>query len=171
MWTLILASWLVSRARAMADAPPTLAAALKNVQDATTFINNLPFTRSNRLSAAALASEAQFEQLYLRDAEDHEIALFRSEPNENRYDPVDQATMDPRLDSRWTATKRIGPRRVGVLDKASPLKERNPDRTDDPARCLRAARKLLDVQWVLAPSRASPRLITLPARFPARKPP
>ena len=126
----------------MTDETPSLLNSLRNFVQATDYIHALPFVRSNRLASAALATEQQFESHHLRDADDHEIALFRDEPNENKYDQLNHATMDPRLDSRWTATKRIGPRRVGIVEKASPLKQKM---KDEPQRCLHAARKLLDI--------------------------
>jgi hypothetical protein len=113
-----------------------LADSLTSLVQSSRLIQSLHFHRSQVFTRAVLASEEWFETHLIRDAEPHELALFR--PSDMlRYDAVEQVG-----EERWTATTRKVPERVGAVERASPLKGRG---TDDPERCLRAARKLLDV--------------------------
>lgn len=113
-----------------------LSDSLSSLVQSSRLIQSLNFNPTQVFTRAVLSSEQWFETHLIRDAEPHELALFR--PTDTlRYDAVEQVG-----EERWTATTRKGPERVGAVERASPLKGRG---TDDPERCLRAARKLLDV--------------------------
>lgn len=111
---------------------------LTSMRQSSLVIAALPFHRQRAFAHAALASEDYFESNLIRDAEPHELALFSTK--HARVDPSDAAGED-----RWTATKRLGPRRAIGRDKASPLKERRTATVADPARAIRAAQKLLEI--------------------------
>lgn len=108
---------------------------LDSLLASASLISSLPFHRTLSFTHAVLSPEEYFETHLIRDAEPHELSLFR--PAEERYE-VDEGKEDT-----WIARKRAGPQRVGEWQKASPLKERRGN--DDPARCLLAAKRLLDV--------------------------
>lgn len=107
---------------------------LDSLLQSASVINALPFKQTQVFTLAVLSPEDWFETHLIRDAEPHELSLFRPARYEEQEDKVDE---------KWTATKRPGPERVGGWEKASPLKEKRGN--DDPARCLLAAKRLLDV--------------------------
>lgn len=111
---------------------------LLSIAQSSSIISSLQFHRTEVFTLAVLSPEAWFETHLIRDAEPHELALFR--PTDSRYDPI-----DAQEEEKWVATKRKGPERLGPLEKASPLKEGNRKGGDDPERCLQAAQRLLEI--------------------------
>lgn len=113
---------------------------LTSLVQSGSIIRSLAFKRTEIFSLAVLSPESYFETHLIRDAEPHELTLFR--PSDNRYDPTDALE-----EEMWVATKRKGPERVGVGERASPLKDASNGRKggEDPERCLKAAKKLLRV--------------------------
>ncbi|GAA5964094.1 hypothetical protein JCM21900_004506 [Sporobolomyces salmonicolor] len=128
---------------------PYLSEALSSLSQSARLLNSLPFHRTQILPITVLSDEDFFESRLIRDAAPHELALFQPNQASGDYwgtEPDEAAAQDG---ERWIATKRKAPKWVDVgKDKASPLKERqrapaNP--VDDPDRCLRAAKKLLEI--------------------------
>lgn len=129
-----------------------IADALASLRQSARVLDHLAFTPRAALPRAVLASDDHFETHLIRDAAPHELALF--EPNDPTNDPVIapdafDAQHPSSSGERWVAAKRAGPQRAAAARGAggqapSPLKDRRA--TDpDPDRCLRAAKKLLDV--------------------------
>jgi hypothetical protein len=120
-----------------------LSDSLSSLVQSTSLIKSLPFARTQCFTRAVLSSEEWFETHLIRDAEPYELALFR--PAESRYDVPPESSLDRTAgEERWTATQRLGPQRAGGWDKASPLKEKK-GAGDDPERCLKAAKRLLEI--------------------------
>ncbi|GAA5859906.1 hypothetical protein JCM1840_001790 [Sporobolomyces johnsonii] len=126
-----------------------LSDALSSLAQSAQVLDSLPFHRTQILPRTVLSDEDFFESRLIRDAAPHELALFQPNQASGDYwatEPDEPAAQDG---ERWIATKRKAPKRVDVgKDKASPLKERqrppaNP--VDDADRCLRAAKKLLEI--------------------------
>ncbi|KDE05179.1 hypothetical protein MVLG_04421 [Microbotryum lychnidis-dioicae p1A1 Lamole] len=139
-----------------------LAESLNSIARSSALIDALSFRRDQAMPRAILATEKQFEAYMIRDAEPYELALFRP-TLESRYDALDGDLIDEDdagtafgasggagsvlgAEEKWTATKRGGPQRANMFEKASPLKERKGTAAaEDPDRCLRAALKLLSI--------------------------
>ncbi|SCZ93155.1 BZ3500_MvSof-1268-A1-R1_Chr6-2g08495 [Microbotryum saponariae] len=139
-----------------------LAESLNSIALSSALIDALSFRRDQAMPRAILATEKQFEAYMIRDAEPYELALFRP-TLESRYDALDGDLIDEDhagtafgasggagsvlgAEEKWTATKRGGPQRANMFEKASPLKERRGTAAaEDPDRCLRAALKLLSI--------------------------
>lgn len=117
---------------------------LASIAQSSSLIRSLTFHQTQVFTLAVLSPEAWFETHLIRDAEPHEVSLFR--PSDNRYDPI-----HAQEEEKWVATKRKGPERLGALEKASPLKEGSAGRkagggaADDPERCILAAQRLLEI--------------------------
>lgn len=124
---------------------------LASLSQSTALISSLSFTRTNTFTRAVLSSEEWFETHLIRDAEPYELALFRPSTTTAGYDPDVGGAGAGGIGAgpdEWTATKRDGPQRVGGFDKASPLKEKrggNNSNAENPERCLKAAKRLLDI--------------------------
>ncbi|KAM0787394.1 hypothetical protein ACM66B_003479 [Microbotryomycetes sp. NB124-2] len=125
--------------------------ALESLQRSTSVLNEAKFNATRSLTRAVLASEDEFETLLIRDAAPYELSLF-TPTAETRLDSAPLVDVDlSRIgDERWTATKRQPPRRATTATTAarpSPLKLKRGTSTaaEDPARCLTAARRLLQV--------------------------
>lgn len=127
--------------------------ALASLSQSSRILSSLSFAPLAVLPQTVLSSEDAFETHLIRDAAPHELALF--EPNDPTNNPVIavDAFEGPGIEGeRWVAAKRAGPKRAGgVVGRPSPLKERRATTASggggatDPDRCLRAAKKLLDV--------------------------
>ncbi|BGP31667.1 hypothetical protein JCM10296v2_003441 [Rhodotorula toruloides] len=128
--------------------------ALASLSQSSRVLSSVSFAPLAVLPQAVLSSEDAFETHLIRDAAPHELALF--EPNDPTNDPVIavdafEGGMGLEAGERWIAAKRAGPKRAGgVVERPSPLKERRATTASgggatDPDRCLRAAKKLLDV--------------------------
>ncbi|GEM07600.1 hypothetical protein Rt10032_c03g1617 [Rhodotorula toruloides] len=125
--------------------------ALSSLSQSSRVLSSLSFAPLAILPQTVLSSEDAFETHLIRDAAPHELALF--EPNDPTNDPVIavDAFETRGTGQGWLAAKRAGPKRAGgTVARPSPLKERraataNGGATTDPDRCLRAAKKLLDV--------------------------
>ncbi|KAJ8294900.1 DNA mismatch repair protein msh6 [Rhodotorula toruloides] len=126
--------------------------ALASLSQSSRILSSLSFAPLAVLPQTVLSSEDAFETHLIRDAAPHELALF--EPNDPTNDPViavDAFEGAGIEGERWVAAKRAGPKRAGgVVGRPSPLKERRATTArgggaTDPDRCLRAAKKLLDV--------------------------
>ncbi|BGP15726.1 hypothetical protein JCM10213_007979 [Rhodosporidiobolus nylandii] len=127
--------------------------AFRSLAHSTAALNALSFSSPNILPRTVLSPDDFFETHLIRDAAPHELALFEPNPATNDF----SAGQDPEEllrrqneDDRWMATKRRAPQRVAQKDKASPLKQTRNQTTaghavDEPDRCLRAAKKLLDI--------------------------
>ncbi|KAM0746351.1 hypothetical protein T439DRAFT_384095 [Meredithblackwellia eburnea MCA 4105] len=109
-------------------------------------IESLQFTRRQFFTTAVLFHDDIFEQLQIRDAEPHELALFSTNSNSNH----DSHSYDDDDDRAWTAARRPPPARaVNNFDRPSPIKRqlqhgRTPAKSN-PDRAIKAVQKLLGV--------------------------
>ncbi|GAA5834766.1 hypothetical protein JCM11251_003658 [Rhodosporidiobolus azoricus] len=130
--------------------------AFRSLAQSTAILNSLTFPSTNILPRAVLSSEDFFETHLIRDAAPHELALFEPNPATSEFAAGQEVEELIRHGEggagreKWTAAKRRAPQRVAAKERPSPLKERRRQTTaangvDEPDRCLRAAKKLLDI--------------------------
>ncbi|KAK4055987.1 hypothetical protein OIO90_002982 [Microbotryomycetes sp. JL221] len=123
--------------------------ALLSLQKSIHVLQDVEFKSTRSLTRAVLATEDEFETLLIRDAAPYELSLFTPTSETKLDTPLVDVDLSRLGDDKWTATKRAGPQRVAnkhYNNKPSPLKRATkPGTTDDPAACLEAARKLLQV--------------------------
>ncbi|GAA5968883.1 hypothetical protein JCM11641_000766 [Rhodosporidiobolus odoratus] len=131
--------------------------AFRSLSTSTALLNSLPLSSSNILPRTVLSNEDFFETHLIRDAAPHELALFQPNAATSDFDAggavVDEGWLREQQggETGWGVRKRQGPVRVGAREKASPLKsarrqtQQGGGGVDEPDRCLRAAKKLLDV--------------------------
>ncbi|GAA5901665.1 hypothetical protein JCM6882_006035 [Rhodosporidiobolus microsporus] len=128
--------------------------AFRSLTQSTAVLNSLSFPSTNILPRAVLSSEDFFETHLIRDAAPHELALFEPSPATTDFvggQEMEELARAEGGGEKWTAAKRKAPQRVAAKERPSPLKERRRQTTaaaagvDEPDRCLRAAKKLLDI--------------------------
>ena len=130
--------------------PSSVSSSVHSIFTSLSFIESLPFSCTPRLSAAALAPREEWDGHHIRDAEEHERALFTANVDEAadgdgggplsnaggrddgermhrlRRSILGRGTASSRSAAAgaWQLTKRRGPLRVKGPETATPLKKR-----------------------------------------------